>query len=108
MKQTDETESKICPTIEHAFSILGKKWTGLIIHVLADGPIRFSELLKEVRSLSSRLLAQRLKELECEGILRREVIPEQPVKVEYTLSEKGRSLIPIMQSVADWAERWYE
>lgn len=108
MTKPKQTESKICPTVEYAFGMLGKKWTGLIIHVLGDAPTRFSELLKEVPSLSSRLLAERLRELECEGIVTRQVIPEKPVKVEYTLTEKGRSLIPIMQSLADWAYRWHE
>ena len=108
MAFAERTKSKVCPTIEHAFSVLGKKWTGLIIHVLGDCPVRFSEMLREVPELSSRLLAQRLRELETEGIVRRTVIPEKPVKVEYSLTEKGQSLIPVMQGVADWAHRWYD
>jgi DNA-binding HxlR family transcriptional regulator len=104
MKKINNSDRRVCPTIEHAFSILGKKWTGLIIHVLAPGARRFSE----IPELSPRLLTQRLKELENEGIVRRRVVPESPVRVEYSLTEKGCSLIPIMQSVADWAYTWYE
>jgi len=108
MKVTQKSDKGVCPAIEHAFSILGKKWTGLIIHVLAPGARRFSKLLDEIPELSPRLLTQRLKELKKEGIIRRKVVPETPVRVEYSLTKKGCSLIPIMQSVADWAYAWYE
>ena len=108
MDQVEKSGRRVCPVIEHAFSLLGKKWTGLIVHVLAPGTRRFSEMLLEIPELSPRLLTQRLKELESEGIVARKVMPVSPVRVEYSLTEKGCSLIPIMQNVADWAYAWYE
>jgi DNA-binding HxlR family transcriptional regulator len=101
-------ETGLCPVVENAFSLLGKKWTGLIIHVLGSGPRRYSEILREIRELSPRVLTQRLKELERAGLVDRHVIPSTPVQVEYSLKEKGRQLIPLMAGIAEWAHAWAE
>lgn len=105
MPTINRVEPRVCPSVEHAFAVVGKKWTGLIVHVLGGGPTRFSDLLNEVPQLSSRLLSSRLKELEAEGIVQREVIPDKPVRVEYSLTDKGKKLIPIMRSIAEWAHQ---
>jgi DNA-binding HxlR family transcriptional regulator len=97
---------EVCPIVEKAFGLMGKKWTGLIVHVLASGERRFSELLEAVPRISSRILSQRLAELEAGGVLARAVYPETPVRVMYSLTEKGRALIPIVRGLADWAHRW--
>ena len=103
-----KSETGLCPVVEGAFTLLGKKWTGLIVHVLGTGPRRFSDILREITELSPRVLTQRLKELECTGLVDRHVIPSTPVQVEYSLKEKGQQLIPLMAGIAEWAHAWEE
>jgi DNA-binding HxlR family transcriptional regulator len=87
--------------------LLGKRWTGLILYILLSrqAPKRFSEISNQI-PISGRLLTERLKELEGEGIIARHVYPDIPVRVEYKLTEKGRAMGPIIQSVQDWASVW--
>ncbi|MBN1837784.1 MAG: helix-turn-helix transcriptional regulator [Spirochaetales bacterium] len=106
MRRRQSPAPDICPVVEGAFRLLGKKWTGLILHVLGAGEKRFSELLGALPRISARILSQRLAELEVEGLVARVVLPEIPVRVQYSLTEKGRSLSPILEGVAEWAHRW--
>lgn len=96
----------LCPKFEHAFELLGKRWTGLIIRVLLDGPKRFKEISALIPSLSDRMLAERFKELEAAGIIARHVFPETPVRIEYELTDKGRALRDSMDELQRWAETW--
>lgn len=98
----------MCPRYEKAFEVLGKKWTGLLLRILMGGPKRFGEFRVQVPELSDRLLSERLKELEDEGIVRRIVYDTKPVLIEYELTEKGRSLEPVVQAVGMWAEKWVQ
>lgn len=95
-----------CPAYTRAIEIIGRRWTGAIIRALLTGATRFSEILAEVPGLSDRLLSERLKELEHEGIVRRTVTPSTPVRVEYALTEKGEALGGVVRAVAGWAESW--
>lgn len=97
---------QLCPKFEAAFMLLGKRWTGLIIRVLMNGPQRFKELSQLIPGLSDRMLNERLKELDDQGIVKRTVFPEMPVRVEYELTQKGRDLYKVMQEVQCWADRW--
>lgn len=103
-----KTDFHMCPKYEKLSSFLGKRWTGLIIRVLLEGEFRFSEILDSVPGLSSRLLTERLKEMEDMGLILREVRNEYPIKVEYTLTEKGRSLEPIITEMQHYADRWIQ
>jgi DNA-binding HxlR family transcriptional regulator len=96
----------MCPRFEAAFVLLGKKWTGLIIRSLLNGPKRFSDIQDIIPSLSARMLTERFKELEEQGIIRRTVYPEMPVRIEYDLTEKGRDLEKSMNEIQIWAEKW--
>ena len=98
--------SHLCPRYEHAIQVLGKRWTGLLLHALMDGPRRFCELTAYVDGLSDRVLSDRLRELELEGIVTRVVYPQIPVRVEYQLTEKGRGLKPVVDAIQTWAEQW--
>src|ERR671915_464722 len=97
MDQSQETRrtsvieplAPLCPAYTRAIEIVGKRWTGAIIRALLSGSTRFSEILAAVPGLSDRLLSERLKELEAEGIVARLVTPSTPVRVEYNLTEKG-------------------
>ncbi len=109
--QPIETEAapqayQMCPRYEHAIQLLGKRWTGLILDSLLDGSRRFCELTATVEGLSDRVLSDRLRELEAEGIVERIVYPQIPVRVEYRLTEKGHDLKPVVQSIHEWAEHW--
>lgn len=99
--------SLICPRFESAISLLSQRWTGLIIYQLLEGPQRFSQLT-EVIGISGRLLSERLKALENQGIVTRTVFPETPVRIEYTLTEKGSSLQPVMDEIQKWSQIWVE
>jgi DNA-binding HxlR family transcriptional regulator len=95
-----------CSAYHQAVELIGKRWTGAIVFVLMDGPLRFSEVKVLVPDLSDRLLSERMKELEAEGIVERHVIDEMPVRVEYSLTTKGRALEPAVRSLKVWARSW--
>lgn len=97
---------QLCPKFELAFELLGKKWTGLIIRVLLDGPKRFSEIKSFIPELSDKMLTERFKELEIQGFIKRNVYPEIPVRIEYELTEKGLDLRPVMDELQKWAGKW--
>src|SRR3954469_9070795 len=95
-----------CSQYHRAIELIGKRWTGAILFVLMDGPLRFSEVKVLVPDLSDRLLPERMKELEAEGIVERRVLDEMPVRVEYALTEKGHALEPAVRSLKLWARSW--
>ncbi|WP_273852752.1 winged helix-turn-helix transcriptional regulator [Guptibacillus spartinae] len=100
-------KSSLCPRFEKAMSLLSQRWTGLIIHQLLEGPQRFCTVETSI-SISGRVLSERLKDLEKHGIVIRNVYPETPVRIEYSLSDKGLALAPVLQEIENWAEHWIE
>lgn len=100
-------DKSMCPKFEKAMGILGQRWTGLIIYQLLSGPQRFCHIETAV-GVSGRVLSERLKDLEHEGIVKREVYPETPVRIEYSLTEKGLSLMPLMKEIENWSHTWIE
>ncbi len=101
-----EELSAFCPRFQYAIELIGRRWVGAILRVLVTGPARFNELMTAVPGLSDRLLTERLRELEKEGVVRRTVSADRPVKVTYELTDCGRSLDDVMRNLSDWAERW--
>lgn len=97
--------STICPKFEKATALLSKRWNGLIIHQLLERPKRFGELENEIQ-LSAKVLSQRLKELEELQIIKRNVYPETPVRIEYELTEMGHSLQYVMTEIENWSSKW--
>ena len=95
-----------CPLYHEAVELVGRRWTGAILRVLMDGPLRFSEVAQAVPELSDRLLSERMKQLEARGLVDRNVRPGPPVRVEYSLSEMGRELEPALSELQLWAKRW--
>lgn len=94
----------VCPKVEAAMQLLGKRWMGLIIHQLLNGPQRFGEMESSL-PISGKLLSERLKELEKSGIVKRQVYPEVPVRIEYELTDKGKEMEPIIIAIQQWAEK---
>ena len=92
-----------CSLYHRAIELVGKRWTGAILLVLLDGPLHFSGIRQLVPELSDRLLSERLKELEAEGIVERRVLDGTPVRVEYSLTPKGEALEPALASLKEWA-----
>jgi DNA-binding HxlR family transcriptional regulator len=86
--------------------IIGAKWTALLVHDLSEGPRRFSELEHSCVGISPRTLSERLRALEDEGILTRHSFPESPPRVEYELTEKGQSLLPIIDEMRRFGHAW--
>jgi DNA-binding HxlR family transcriptional regulator len=95
-----------CSAYHQAVELIGKRWTGAIVFVLLDGPLRFSEVKLLVPDLSDRLLSERMKELEAVGIVERRVLDDMPVRVEYRLTDKGQALEPAVRSLSVWARSW--
>jgi len=96
----------LCPYFHEAVELLGKRWTGAIVHVLLGGPMRFSQITHGIPQISDRLLSMRLKELETFGIVARRVCDVTPVRVEYELTAKGRALEPTVTALRSWACQW--
>ena len=95
-----------CPHYHHAVELIGRRWTGAIVRALLGGTERFSDLTAAIPGLSDRLLSERLKELEGEGILVRTVLPETPVRIQYRLTQKGRALASVVDAVSTWSHDW--
>ena len=97
-----------CVNFQRAIEFIGRRWLGVILYVLLDGPCRFNELLAIIPNLSDRLLTERLRELEAAGMVTREVQPGPPVRVVYELTEAGRSLTGIIHDIAQWGHVWLD
>jgi len=95
-----------CSRYHKAIELIGGRWAGAIIRVLFGGPARYAELRAAIPDINDRMLSERLKELEREGIVERHVSPDPPVRVVYELTEKGRALEKALRAVAAWAEEW--
>jgi DNA-binding HxlR family transcriptional regulator len=99
-------DGAFCPYFHRAVELIGRRWTGAIVRALLCGVGRFGELAEAIPDLSDRMLSERLKELEAEGIVERVVTPTTPVRVEYCLTDKGRALGPILAAIGHWAGEW--
>ncbi|HEX8075770.1 MAG TPA: helix-turn-helix domain-containing protein [Thermoleophilaceae bacterium] len=97
-----------CSLYHEAVELVGKRWTGAILIVLLDGPAHFSEIRELVPDISDRLLSERLKELEAEGIVVRRVLGGSPTRVEYAMTSKGRALEPSVRALKSWAHKWLD
>ena len=100
-------ESLICPRFEKAMTLFSQRWTGLVIYQLLTGPKRFCTFESSI-GISGRVLSERLKELENLDIVKREVYPETPVRIEYSLTEKGLALEPIIKEIENWSQTWLQ
>lgn len=100
-----EQQLALCPRLSKAMELIGKRWTALIIYQLLQGPQRFNAI-EQALPISGRLLSERLKELEKEGIVTKEASIQTPTRVEYSLTEKGRALEMTIRSIENWSKQW--
>ena len=105
MKDTANTPA-LCARFHQASELIGRRWTGAIIFVLLQDTCRFATLRDAIPDITDRMLSERLQELEAEGVVERSVVPDTPVRVEYTLTKKGKALAGAIGSIADWAEKY--
>src|SRR5690242_17479276 len=108
MSETAGHVPELCSRFHRASELIGRRWSGAIIFVLLESRCRFATLREAIPDITDRMLAERLRELEQEGIVTRTVVPETPVRVEYDLTKKGRALAAPIQAIADWAHKWIE
>jgi len=95
----------ICP-VERTARLVGSKWSLLIIRDLIDGHKRFSELQRSLRGISPRTLSHRLSELTDEGLITRRIFAEVPPRVEYSLTDKGKALVPVIEAMRKYGAHW--
>jgi DNA-binding HxlR family transcriptional regulator len=91
--------------LDAALDVMGGKWKALILWGLLDGPLRFGEVRRAVPGISERILTLQLREMENSGLVHREVYPEVPPKVEYSMTDFGRSLLTALMPLGEWGER---
>ena len=94
-----------CP-VEATLDLIGGKYKALILWHLSDGKLRFSELRKTIKNATPKMLTQQLRELESQKLIHREVFPVVPPHVEYSLTDLGRSLLPILVAMRDWGANY--
>lgn len=92
-----------CP-IEATFKVIGGKWKAISIYYLIDDAKRFGDLMNLLETVSARMLAKQLKELEADGIVTRKLFGEVPPRVEYSLTDYGRTLLPLINAICEWGE----
>jgi DNA-binding HxlR family transcriptional regulator len=106
MRHNAVQEPVLCLRFHQAIELIGRRWTGAIVFLLLKGPSRFTTLREAIPDITDRMLSERLQELEREGICVRTVVPETPVRVEYSLTRKGRALASAIDAVGEWAHKW--
>jgi DNA-binding HxlR family transcriptional regulator len=106
MKKAVQETPELCNSFHSAIELIGRRWTGAIIFLLLRSRCRFATLRDGIPDITDRMLSERLQELEQEGIVERTVIPESPIRVEYSLTPKGRALATAVDAISDWAHKW--
>jgi len=98
--------SQVCSRFHRAIELIGSRWTGAILQTLLQGKTRYAAIKGAIPDITDRMLSERLRSLEGEGLVVRVVVPETPVRVEYELTPKGRELQDALREIGNWAERW--
>jgi DNA-binding HxlR family transcriptional regulator len=97
---------QVCARFHRAVELIGSRWTGAIIHTLLQGKTRYAVIKAAIPDITDRMLSERLRSLEAEDVVTRWVIADTPVRVEYELTDKGRSLESALNEISIWANRW--
>lgn len=106
MKKVTHEKPELCNAFHAAIELIGRRWTGAIIFLLLRSRCRFATLRDAIPDITDRMLSERLQELEQEGIVERTVLPDPPVRVEYSLTPKGRALATAVDAIGEWAHKW--
>ncbi|MFG2076532.1 winged helix-turn-helix transcriptional regulator [Nonomuraea maritima] len=95
-----------CPRYHLTVEMIGRRWAGVILRELLRGATRFRQISDAIPDITDKLLSERLKRFESEGIVERIVLPTTPVTIEYRLTDKGRALETVVREISAWAETW--
>jgi DNA-binding HxlR family transcriptional regulator len=106
MKDTAKNVPQLCTRFHYASELIGRRWNGAIIFMLLKQTCRFGTLRDGIPGITDRMLSERLQELEDEAVVERKVVPDTPVRVEYSLTKKGKALAEAVDSIANWAEKY--
>ncbi len=106
MADSSSPTSQVCSRFHRAIELIGSRWTGAILQTLLQGKTRYAAIKGAIPDLTDRMLSERLRSLEGEGLVIRSVIPDTPVRVEYELTQKGLELQNALKEIGNWAERW--
>jgi DNA-binding HxlR family transcriptional regulator len=107
MPYTKNGKTYRCP-VQAALDVIGGKWKPLILWYLGDNVVRFGELQKGLPGVNAKMLTKQLRELEEDGVIRRTVYPEVPPRVEYTITNFGKTLLPIMEALCNWGTQYLD
>lgn len=107
MTYTKNGKTYHCP-VEAALEVIGGKWKPLILWALRDNVMRFGELQKGLPGVNAKMLTKQLRELEDDGVITRTIYPQVPPRVEYSITDFGRTLIPILQALCSWGAHYLE
>ena len=99
-------DRELCPRFHAAVELIGRRWTGAILYLLLQSPAGFAQLRDAIPGVTDRMLSERLRELETEGVLERSVLGDAPVRVRYALTPKGEALHAVMGGIARWSHDW--
>ena len=105
MKEAAPREPAVCTRFHHASELIGRRWNGPIIYLLLQQTCRFATLRDGIPGITDRMLSERLQALEEEGLVSRTVRPDTPVRVEYALTKKGKTLADVFETISKWAEK---
>lgn len=103
---TEEPTGSACPSFVAAMDVIGRRWNGIIIEAIGRGNTGFADISRFVGGIGDTMLARRLKELETDCLIKREVVPDRPVRVHYTLTPAGQALLPILQDITNWGHTY--
>ena len=106
MKDAAPLAPQLCTRFHYASELVGRRWNGAIIYMLLKQTCRFATLRDGIPGITDRMLSERLQQLENEGVVARTVVPDTPVRVEYSLTRKGKGLAEAVDSLAEWAEKY--
>ncbi|MNT52628.1 HTH-type transcriptional regulator YodB [compost metagenome] len=108
MENLEQAQETVCARFRWAIEIIGRRWSGAVLHSLFQQPRRFCEIRERIPEISDRMLTERLKELEQLGIVVREAEAGRPGHASYRLTPKGEALRPVMDQIQAWAEAWHD
>jgi DNA-binding HxlR family transcriptional regulator len=108
MARLPRHSTQLCQRLQIALDLLAKRWNGLIVGALLEGPLRYSQLSAKVEVIGDRMLSERLKELEEHGIVERRVITRPVIRAEYALTKKGRAFGRVLGAMSRWADEWVD
>ncbi len=101
-----ELDLASCPSYDRAVEIIGRRWAGAVIRVMLAGRSRFSDIRNAIPGITDRVLSHRLRDLESDGLIVRQIHDERPVRIEYRLTERGRALATVVDAISSWANEW--